>query len=116
MPAGGPAYLELNFAPSSQWASYRFDGERTGMALAIVEPRGMHCLVPPGRLELTVDVDLGHLAPTDEDAGEWRLGLSAVIEDIDHVVSYWALTHPSDKPDFHHPDSFTLVLPATEPA
>src|SRR5207253_1197233 len=27
----GKAYIELNFAPSRQWAVYRFNGYRTGM-------------------------------------------------------------------------------------
>jgi hypothetical protein len=43
--------------------------------------------------------------------GATRLGLSAVIETVDGFFSYWALAHPSDKPDFHHPDSFILELP-----
>ena len=34
-PAGG--YLELNFAPSSQWAAYRFDGYRRGWALRLYD-------------------------------------------------------------------------------
>jgi len=36
--------------------------------------------------------------------------LSAVIEATDGSLSYWALEHPADKPDFHHPDSFALEL------
>jgi hypothetical protein len=28
----GDSYLEFNFSPSSQWAAYRFDGYRLGMA------------------------------------------------------------------------------------
>ena len=43
--------------------------------------------------------------------GAKRLGLSTVIEDGDGGISYWALAHPSAKPDFHHPDSFVLDLP-----
>jgi hypothetical protein len=43
--------------------------------------------------------------------GAKRLGLSAVIEAVDGAMSYWALAHPSAKPDFHHPDSFVLDLP-----
>ncbi|QLQ12045.1 MAG: hypothetical protein HZY74_00360 [Brevundimonas sp.] len=43
--------------------------------------------------------------------GPCRIGLTAVIEDTDGTISYWALAHPSDKPDFHHPDSFVLELP-----
>jgi hypothetical protein len=39
-----------------------------------------------------------------------RLGLSAVIEENDGTISYWALKHLPGKPDFHHPDSFALEL------
>jgi hypothetical protein len=30
----GPAYYEFNFAPSTQWAAYRFDNYRSGMRVA----------------------------------------------------------------------------------
>ncbi|RYG10830.1 MAG: hypothetical protein EON96_16135 [Caulobacteraceae bacterium] len=56
-----------------------------------------------GRFVLTADVTL------PEDAGE-AVGLAAVIESFDGTIAYWALAHPSDKPDFHHPDSFALDL------
>jgi hypothetical protein len=42
------------------------------------------------------------------------LGLSAVIEDLDGVLSYWALRHPPGKPDFHHPDTFALEIDLLE--
>lgn len=45
------------------------------------------------------------------ETGPWLVALSAVIEEAHGAVSYWALAHPSDKPDFHHPDSFILELP-----
>ena len=58
----------------------------------------------PGRAVLTADVELpaGATGP---------IGLCAVIERWDGAISYWALAHPSDKPDFHHPESFALELP-----
>lgn len=43
-----------------------------------------------------------------------QIGLSAVIEEMDGTKSYWALAHPAGKPDFHHPDCFTLELPPPE--
>ncbi len=43
-----------------------------------------------------------------------QLALSAVIEDKQGVLSYWALTHPPGKPDFHHPDAFVLELERPE--
>src|SRR6202043_881405 len=32
--SAGPAYYEFNFAPSTQWAAYRFDRYRSGMRVA----------------------------------------------------------------------------------
>jgi hypothetical protein len=39
-----------------------------------------------------------------------QLALSAVIEDDRGTLSYWALKHPSGKPDFHHPEAFALEV------
>jgi hypothetical protein len=96
-------YHEFNLSPSGQWASYRFDGYRQGMANALeaVVVAGLDGAADMVALEGTVP-----LPP-----GASHLGLSAVVEAKDGTISYWALAHPSDKPDFHHPDSFTLELP-----
>ena len=40
------------------------------------------------------------------------LAITAVIEERDGTKSYWSLAHPEGAPDFHHPDCFTLHLPA----
>ena len=100
-------YREFNFAISGQWASYSFGGYRQDMAQAPEEAE-LFCLEGRGDYnDLGFVIDLPPLAE--------RLGLSAVIEDINGDKTYWALAHPSDKPDFHHPDSFTLTIPAPEP-
>lgn len=39
-----------------------------------------------------------------------RLGLSAVLEGADGSLSYWALHHPSARPDFHNEGGFQLEL------
>ena len=98
-------YREFNLSPSGQWASYAFDGYRSGMRLA-EEDAEVIGFKAGANWALTAWIDLP--------PGARRLGLSAVIEDQDGGKTYWALAHPSDKPDFHHPDSFTLVLPATD--
>lgn len=107
----GEAYLELNLAPSTQWAAYRFDGYRQGMApaLDIGAPRiGMRAT--PEGLELTASLDLADLP--DLSQADWRVGLSAVIEAADGSLSYWALAHAPGRPDFHHADCFALQVPA----
>lgn len=100
------SYYELNLSPSSQWAAYRFDTYRTGMAEAPLEPWFTQRIEMPDELELMAEIELGGLA-----SEPWTFALSAVIEDTDGAISWWALAHPSAKPDFHHPDSFVLELP-----
>jgi hypothetical protein len=106
-------YYEFNFAPSSQWAAYRFQGYRSGMAAAdLAAPRIEGRSAGEG-YELAVETDLIGLADLPADQ-PWRLGLSAVLEDARGGRSYWAIRHPGGKPDFHHPDSFSLELPLTD--
>lgn len=96
-------YSEFNLSPSGQWAAYRFDGYRTGMAEAdgVIQAPLLDAGSDHVALEAVIDL------PPDARA----LGLSAVIEERDGRISYWALAHASDKPDFHHPDSFLLEIP-----
>ena len=62
-----------------------------------------------GTITLEASVPLERLSPAYADAA-LTLGLSAVIEDRDGALSYWALRHPAGKPDFHHADAFALAL------
>ena len=104
----GEAYYEFNFAPSTQWAAYAFDGYRSGMRVAaeIGAPRIEVGFAPECyTLQVLLDFD------QPWSASSWRLGLSAVIEEADGRKSYWALAHPPGKPDFHHSDCFAVELP-----
>jgi len=105
-PAGNAAYYEFNFAPSTQWAAYRFDRYREGMTAhaEIAAPR-----LDAGRTPQTYTLRAALTLPCD---GALHLGLSAVIEETNGHKSYWALAHPPGKPDFHHSDCFALELPA----
>lgn len=115
-PEGESGYLELNAASSGQWATYRFTDYRRGMVAANVEPWAFEVCLHNDHLELAIEMEPGRFAQLDLPTPGWQVGLSAVIEDIDGSLTYWAPAHPSDKPDFHHPDSFVLTLPAPEPA
>ena len=108
--SGSAGYCEFNFAPSTEWAIYRFEVYREGMAaVENVEPPKIALYRDAHRLELDALIDLNHLPPLPEVA-ELRLGLCAVIEEEGGRLTYWALVHPQEKPDFHHPDSFALLL------
>jgi hypothetical protein len=100
------AYYEFNFAPSSKWATYQFDGYRSGLREASsLDAPLIAVQANPARFSLQASLELGRLSSLPRDA-RWRLGLSALIEDTSGRMSYWALTHPPGKPDFHHPDCF----------
>jgi hypothetical protein len=122
------AYYEFNFAPSTRWAAYRFSGYRNGMRAAteLAAPRIAVQSSPTSyRLQATLDLDQMDLGRVDLDRIgldrigldqtdlDWRIGLSAVIEDVSGNKSYWALAHPPGEADFHHADGFALELPNT---
>ncbi len=112
---GSVPYVEFNFSPSSQWAAYGFGDVR----------EGGHDLAVPANPEIApLDAGDSYLAfevevtlPADHIQPEMLVALSAVIEEMDGTKTYWALHHPDpDKPDFHHPDCFTLELSPPEQA
>lgn len=106
---GQPAYHEFNFAPSGEWAVFAFRGYRNGDPLADEMMRPHIAVRSTGsRLELDAVVRLDVLSASHPHAA-LRIGLSAVIEARDGL-SYWALRHPADKPDFHDADGFALLL------
>jgi hypothetical protein len=104
--SSGEAYYEFNFAPSTQWAAYRFSSYRSGMCMAVeISDLSIEIRSDPDRYILQTSLELDRLSALPRNAS-WRVGLSAVIEDAGGRMSYWALAHPPGKPDFHHADSF----------
>jgi hypothetical protein len=99
----GSGYHEFNFAPSGAWAAYRFSDYRQGMQRldAVDTPR-----IEVQRTAAALVVETSIRAS----GAPLRLALAAVLEENDGRLSYWALRHPSDRPDFHHRDSFQLEL------
>jgi len=115
---GETAYREFNFSPSGQWAIFTFSDYRQ----RVEELPGKPHLPPPriitrrtdGRLELEAHVELNCLLSNPAKL-DWEIGLTAVIETndtIDGSHSYWALKHPTPRPDFHHRETFSLHLAA----
>jgi hypothetical protein len=108
---GQSAYYEFNFSPSGEWAAYAFRRYRDGGTTNDDILDANITVRREGEVfELDTVVHLDHLPMISRDAS-LRLGLSAVIEDINGRLSYWALKHPLGKPDFHHPDNFALEIP-----
>ena len=108
---GLPAYHEFNFSPSGEWAVYSFERYREDaprVANLALDPR-IAVRGSAGKLELDASIRLDRLSPIHRST-DLALALSAVVEDTQGALSYWALDHPPGKPDFHHSAGFTLML------
>ena len=98
----GDAYREFNFSPSTRWAAYDFAGYRS----------------PAGNIAACVDItssrDSSALTLVAEVACEVsnpaRIGLTAVIEETDGIIRYWAVAFAPGKPDFHAEATRALLL------
>ena len=111
-PLGSDAYVELNLSPSERWAAYDFAAYREGMAERAF-PHEPVCTIRAGQNFAIFDTAIP-LAGLPE--GPCDLGLSAVIEEEGGHMSYWALAHPHEKPDFHDPACFAAHLAPPEAA
>jgi len=112
MPGDGPTYCEFNLSPSERWAAYDFSGYRDGMAERPLERE------PQGTMRLGSSFAIFDAAiPLSALPGaDCRMNVTAVIEEQGGEKSYWALAHPTEKPDFHDPACFVATLPAPKPS
>lgn len=107
-PQPGTAYAELNASPSTRWALYSFTSFREGMTDAPERIQISPIEVKRGADALVLTASIRGL----EREHDWRVALSAIIEEKNGRKSFWALKHPPEKPDFHHDDCFDLQLPS----
>jgi hypothetical protein len=103
----GDSYHEFNFAPSGDWAAYRFASRREGRQSPAMPAPQMEFRRAADVFELNAVIALGG-NPDFAEAQALQAGLAAVIEDQDGGLSYWALAHRAAQPDFHDPETFGL--------
>jgi len=103
-----PDYWEFNLSPAGHWNVYRFADYRQGMreepafaALPFIARR------QPEALTLDLELDLARLVSTD---ARLQVAISAVVEDQNGNLTYWAVAHCGPEPDFHRRDSFIVEL------
>ena len=107
-PGEGPGYLELNLSPSERWAAWDFAGYRDGREDRPF-PHEPECTMRHGSSFAIFDAALPRAGLP---RGDCAANFCAVIEEQGGALSYWALAHRADKPDFHDPGCFTAMLEA----
>ncbi len=98
--AADDAYVEWNFSPTGQVAMFAFSSYRTRAPAPdiLATPIGVDARARELRIDARVPIRDGAVSsPT------------AVIEDAAGTLSYWAVHHPAEKPDFHHRAGFVVT-------
>ena len=98
----GTAYREFNLSPSGAWAAYEFDDHRSGMrdTAAVVE---VETSIDNNGLTLIAKIIY-------EIADPAHVGLTAVVEETDGAIRYWATAFAPGEPDFHAAAVRSLIL------
>lgn len=101
---GASAYDEWNMAPSGAWAAFRFAEYRQR---SLPQPEWS-----PPKSTITKSADELQLSAVIEvPPGPLRLGVSAVLQHQNTgELSYWALSHGKERPDFHTADAWTELV------
>jgi len=98
----GTSYREFNFSPSGQWAAYEFTGYREGRTDT------------PASVETEIYQEKNELQFSAKIVAEFQnpahVGLTAVIEETDGIVRYWATSFAPGEPDFHAAATRSLLL------
>jgi hypothetical protein len=107
-PDASDSYHEFNFAPSGDWAAYRFGTRRAQRSLpSLSTPPTVQFSRLAESYELTADIRIGAM-PELARAVAFHAALTAVVETTAGERSYWALAHGGSEPDFHDPATFLL--------
>ena len=94
-------YLEFNFSPNQDWNCYHFLSYRKGMSeYSIVQP-----IFKMTENSLEVRIELNGI-----DFQQYSsIQISVVAKDKQQRIHYYALNHPTQKPDFHNTDHFQKI-------
>ncbi len=94
-------YTEFNFSPSGDYAVYHFKNyrERDFDFIDFKQPN-IKAYLSESLFELNIKMPLI----------KGEIGITAVIEDQHQSISYFALAHKKERPDFHDPASFIVNL------
>jgi hypothetical protein len=106
---GQPGYWEFNLAPCGDWNVYRMDAyRRVGFREETAISRlHFEFKKESGGYSLDVSVDMASLIQPEQ---ELQMAITAIIQTMDGIETYWALAHPASHADFHLRESFILAL------
>lgn len=94
-------YLELNFSPSGCWNVYSFTSYRASPEIIHIHPN-----ISFMKSQLKLNATFSFPRTVFKLDKQIKTQLSAIIFSRGKEPKFFALSHPKEKPDFHHPDHF----------
>ena len=102
-------YFEWNFSPSGNWGFFAFKNYRDPLTLYTRHSGGFlgsHMTQTDGVCVLTTYINTHFSSMLSLETLQFHF--TAVVEHSNGELSYWALRHAPEKPDFHAPACFVL--------
>lgn len=101
-------YIEFNFSPTFEWNCFYFGkkGDVLGQCPSMQMPVTDILLSEDHFLHFSVIKKEYFPEGFFDNKEELDVGITAVIKDKLGSISYWALSHADNRPNFHHFDSF----------
>lgn len=107
-PVMRPSAWDFKVSPNQTWSVSRFENYRKSpQSVQNIKTVSYSMMSTPKALHTLLKIDLTKLMLPNQ---ALAIGISAVTRQRDNLLAHWALNHPNDTPDFHHPDSFSLSL------
>ena len=104
-PLRHPNYWELNASPAGHWNILAFAGYRRGLMEETRIGARIRAQRRPHGFSLSCSIPVAALGYP----GPYRFAAAAILRMADGQRTFWAVRHPGEAPDFHHPLSFTLT-------
>lgn len=107
-PSADSGYHEVNLSPAGHWNVYAFDDYRQNRRPeGAVGPLAFTVAREEKSLAVVLELPLTSFHPPETTL---RVGLAAVLADPAGTLSFWALAHAGDRPDFHRRENFAITI------
>ena len=104
-----PEYWEFNLSPSGDWNVYTMEAYRQVNMREEVAFSELPFEFTKTMNQLSLDVAV-YPGVLSQRQNVLQIGITVIIQTTDGSETYWALTHPGPRADFHLRESFVIEL------
>lgn len=108
---GANEYVEFNFSPTHDWNCFKFQNQNDELKEWIQVKKVEITSFRDANLYQLKAVFLKSQLPSNfQNVERLLFSTTTVLKHSDDSLSYWAIKHTDNRPNFHHPESFTELV------